>query len=165
MLLLVGGLVAVVAVVALHHPQGPQAASASVPTRDTSSARSVAPSSSAPRSPTHTPSTSPPSSPAPTSSAPSAAGKLPLIVLNNTSATPGSVAASRFSQAGWTVSDVSTFEGDILSTAAYYDPAIAGAQQAAQELQREFPAIQRVKPKFDGLPQGPIVVVLTSDYS
>ena len=88
-----------------------------------------------------------------------------MIVLNNTSATPASVAADRFRQAGWTVSDVSTFYGDILSTAAYYDPNVAGANSAATELQQEFPAIHRVKPKFDGLPAGPIVVVLTSDYS
>jgi hypothetical protein len=92
-------------------------------------------------------------------------GKLPLIVLNNTSNTSAGVAADRFSQAGWTVTDTSTFEGDILSTAAYYDPNVAGAQAAATELQQEFPAIHRVKPKFDGLPDGPIVVVLTSDYS
>jgi len=92
-------------------------------------------------------------------------GKLPLIVLNNTSDTPAGVAADRFRQAGWTVTDISTFEGAILSTAAYYDPNVSGADSAAKELQQQFPAIHRVKPKFDGLPEGPIVVVLTSDYS
>jgi hypothetical protein len=95
----------------------------------------------------------------------SGGGKLPLIVLNNTSQTPGSVAADRFEKAGWTVTDISTFSGGILSTAAYYDPDVAGAAAAAEELQREFPAIHRVKQKFQGLPEGPIVVVLTGDYS
>ena len=153
-LLLVGALVAVVAVLALNHPHGQQAASAAEPLRS-----STAP---APKHPSS--STGRPGTPA-SSTPPATAGKLPLIVLNNTSNTPASVAADRFRQQGWSVTDVSTFEGDILSTAAYFDPNVAGAEAAATELQREFPAIQRVKPKFDGLPDGPIVVVLTSDYS
>ncbi|HEU5270375.1 MAG TPA: LytR C-terminal domain-containing protein [Jatrophihabitans sp.] len=155
------------AVLALNHPAGEQAA-ASV-TRQSSGAPASA--SSSVSSVTTTPAT-PSSAGAPTSSAgtgsinsAAGSGKLPLIVLNNTSNTPASVAADRFSQAGWTVTDTSTFEGAILSTAAYYDPNVAGAQAAATELQQEFPAIHRVKPKFDGLPDGPIVVVLTNDYS
>ena len=175
-LLLVGALVAVVAVVALHHPSSQQAASASEPKRSTGAVSSgtAAPRTTAPSSPAATGSAASsdttagaaaPATSAPLTPSTAGSGKLPLIVLNNTSTTPGSVAAGRFSQAGWTVTDVSTFDGAILSTAAYYDPNVAGAEGAATELQREFPAIQRVKPKFDGLPQGPIVVVLTSDYS
>jgi hypothetical protein len=91
---------------------------------------------------------------------------IPVIVLDNT----GRPALARgatalLEQAGWSVTDTSTFDGDILSTAAYYDPATAGAQAAAEALQVQFPEIQRVRPRFDGLPQGPIVVVLTYDYS
>jgi len=167
-LLLVGVSVAAIAVLALNNPATQQAA-ASV-TRHT-----AASSNSAAGSPTAQP---PASTPASTSASPTASadsaggtnsvtgsGKLPLIVLNNTSDTPAGVAADRFRQAGWTVTDISTFEGAILSTAAYYDPNVSGADSAAQELQQQFPAIHRVKPKFDGLPEGPIVVVLTSDYS
>jgi hypothetical protein len=74
-------------------------------------------------------------------------------------------AAQRFEQAGWTVEVTGTFAGDILSTAAYYDPASDGAQAAAEALQARFPAIRRVRPRFDGLPRGPIVIVLSYDYS
>jgi len=167
LLLLVGVSVAAIAVLALNHPAADQAA-ASV-TRHTAGASSNPVSPSNPVSSVTSP-VSPASTPAASSSADAngsvaGSGKLPLIVLNNTSNTPASVAADRFQQAGWTVTDTSTFDGDILSTAAYYDPNVSGADAAAAELQREFPAIHRVKPKFDGLPDGPIVVVLTSDYS
>ena len=42
---------------------------------------------------------------------------------------------------------------------------IAGLSAAATALQAQFPAIKRVVAKFSGLPAGPIIVVLTSDYS
>jgi hypothetical protein len=90
----------------------------------------------------------------------------PVIVLDNTGRPSlARSATTLFQRAGWTVTETSTFDGDILSTAAYYDPMTTGAQAAAEALQVQFPAIQRVRPKFDGLPQGPIVVVLTYDYS
>ncbi len=89
-----------------------------------------------------------------------------LVVLDNTSRPELARSASdRFRQAGWTVTDTSTFDGDILSTAAYYDPSAPGAQAAAEALQAQFPEIQRVRPKFDGLGPGAVVVVLTYDYS
>ena len=90
----------------------------------------------------------------------------PVIVLDNTGRPAVARGATeRFEQAGWTVTKTGTFDGDILSTAAYYDPATDGAQAAAEALQVQFPVIQRIRPRFDGLPQGPIVVVLTYDYS
>lgn len=177
LLLLVGVSVAVVAVLALNHPAGQQAAGASETGRSagstsalvsTPAASSASPSRSAASTSDTASSSDASSSPASSQGGAGSAagsGKLPLIVLNNTSDTPASVAADRFRQAGWTVSDVSTFTGGILSTAAYYDPDVAGADAAASELQQQFPAIHRVKPKFQGLPEGPIVVVLTSDYS
>jgi len=166
-LLLVGVSVAAIAVLALNNP-ATQQASASITRHTTARSNSAA------GSPTAQPPTSTPASTSASSTAADSAGgtnsvagsgKLPLIVLNNTSDTPAGVAADRFRQAGWTVTDISTFEGAILSTAAYYDPNVSGADSAAKELQQQFPAIHRVKPKFDGLPEGPIVVVLTSDYS
>jgi hypothetical protein len=91
---------------------------------------------------------------------------MPVIVLDNTGRPAVARSATElFRQAGWTVTDTGVFDGDILSTAVYYDPATGGAQAAAEALQVRFPMIQRVRPKFDGLPQGPIVVVLTRDYS
>jgi LytR cell envelope-related transcriptional attenuator len=94
------------------------------------------------------------------------ASDVPLVVLDNTGRPELARSAShRFEQGGWTVTDTSTFDGDILSTAAYYDPATPGAQAAAEALQVQFAEIQRVRPKFDGLGPGAVVVVLTYDYS
>jgi hypothetical protein len=87
-------------------------------------------------------------------------------VLNNTSTASGVAnALSRLRAGGWTASSGGSFDGSILSTAVYYDPAVSGADQAATALEAQFPAILRVKPKFTGLPQGALILVLTSDYS
>jgi LytR cell envelope-related transcriptional attenuator len=90
----------------------------------------------------------------------------PLIVLNNTT-TQGlaSRAAERFEAGGWTVSHFDNYQNDIASTCAYYDPSDPSAEAAAQALQEQFPAIKRIKPKFAELPAGPVVVVLTPDYT
>jgi hypothetical protein len=97
---------------------------------------------------------------------------VPLIVLNVT-ATSGLAeqAAQRFEAGGWTVTMWGTYQNNIASTCAYYDPATAGAKAAAEALQAQFPTIKRVEPRFapdpdaQPLPSGPVVVVLTSDYS
>ncbi|MDT4937260.1 MAG: hypothetical protein QOG80_931, partial [Pseudonocardiales bacterium] len=73
-------------------------------------------------------------------------------------------AKTTFTAGGWTVTSVGNLVNQIVSTCAYFDPAVSGAQAAATELQRQFPAIKRVLPKFEELPAGPIVVVLTRDY-
>lgn len=100
------------------------------------------------------------------SAAPGSPAGTPLVVLDNTGRPDLARSAShRFTQGGWTVTETSTFEGDILSTAAYYDPGTPGARMAAEALQRQFPEIQRVRPKFVGLGSGPLIVVLTFDYS
>ncbi len=166
--LIVGAAVAVVSVSALNHPKGHLASSAQTgsltPTTPASSSKaksspvkSAVPKTSAAPKPPVTASTP--------NSATASTGKLPLVVLSNTSTVSASNAAARFRQGGWTVTDTSTFDGSILSTAVYYDPNVPGAHAAADALQTQFPAIQRVKEKFEGLPQGSIVVVLTSDYS
>jgi hypothetical protein len=164
LLVVVGVAVAILAVTALNHPNGRVASKAS---------QNVTASSAAPRtssSSSHT-ATATSAGPTPTqsrvspTSSPAGSGRLPLVVLNNTSQVSASTAADRFRQGGWTVTDTNTFDGSILSTAVYYDPSVAGAQAAAQALQQQFPAIKRIKEKFLGLPAGPVVVVLTSDYS
>lgn len=91
----------------------------------------------------------------------------PLIVLNQTT-TPdlGQQAASRFHAGGWPISSVQeNYQNDVITTTAYYDPATAGAEHAAQALVRQYPTIHRVAARFTQLPAGPVVVVLTSDYS
>lgn len=96
----------------------------------------------------------------------SSAKQVPLVVLNNTTIQGlARSAAQRFEAGGWTVTSYGNYQNDILSTCAYYDPTYPGARAAAEALQRQFPTIKRVKPKFPGLPSGPVVVVLVSDYS
>ncbi len=91
---------------------------------------------------------------------------MPLIVLNNTTI-PGlaKAAAQRFAAGGWTVTDTANLRDTIISTCAYYDPAVPDAKAAAQALRAQYPTIKRVKAKFAQLPRGPVVVVLTPDYS
>ena len=57
--------------------------------------------------------------------------------------------------------DTGPFRGRIAVTTVYYAP---GQQASAQLLQREFPAIERVRPRFAGLPGSGLTVVLTRDY-
>ena len=146
-----------VAVLALREPNGHVSAARTAH----SSASSVAKQTS-----TH-PTTSHPTSKTPTSSGGTANVKsVPLIVLNNTTIPHlAQQAAQRFEAGGWTVTSYSNYQNDILSTCAYYDPTVAGAQAAAEALQAQYPTIKRVEPKFPQLPSGPVVVVLTPDYS
>ena len=146
------------AITALEHPKGRAASRASsVPSSSashakpstTTSAKHPA-SSASPKAGTQTRSTNRPS----------------VIILNNTSdASRVTTAIQRLTAGGWTASDGGSFSGSIVSTAVYYDPSAAGAQTAATALQAQFPAIQRVKQKFDGLPSGPLILILTTDYS
>jgi hypothetical protein len=155
-LAVIGVAVAVVAVIALRHPNGRQARPVSLPTTATVTATPT---------PTPTPSSGAPSS-TPGSTPSVATHSVPLVVLNNTSTVGlAKTARQRFEAAGWTVTSVGTMSNDILSTCAYYDPSDPANQQAAMELQQEFPAIKRVEAKFAELPAGPVVVVLTTDYS
>jgi cytoskeletal protein RodZ len=178
--LIIGGLlavlgvaVAVLAVVALGRPQSHQAKAALTPT---SSAVSVSPepttsgssstTASASSSTSKSTSSGATSTGAATSSAAFNVKNVPLVVLNSTNRTGlAATAAQRFQAGGWTVTKQDNLSNDILSTCAYYDPSNPNNQVAAQALMTQFPAIKRIKEKFDGLPAGPIVVVLTNDYS
>jgi hypothetical protein len=148
--------VLIVAIDALRHPGSRAATAGTISTHASSSPAT-----------TSAPSPSPSSSPTPTrrTTAPGAA-KLPLVVLNNTTtAGLAQQAQSTFRAGGWTVTSVGNLTNEIISTCAYYDPGVSGAQAAASALRAQFPAIKRIAPKFAGLPSGPIVVVLTSDYT
>jgi hypothetical protein len=158
LLALVGLVVAAVAVVALNHPKGRNASTSTrIPTGSSSE--------SSPSKRTSASKTAPHSNPA-ASSADKTSSRPSLIVLDNSNRTGvAQTAAARFRAGGWMVTSTGNFTGAILSTAAYYDATASGAQAAAQALQTQFPAIKRVKEKFIGLPEGAIVVVLTTDYS
>lgn len=155
-----GVVVLVVAVVAIRHPHTSSTRAGSITASPTHHASPPV---------THTASTHPASSAAShastSSTSASAAGKLPLVVLNNTTVSGlAKQAAQTFEAGGWTVTTYGNYTNDIVSTCAYYDPAYPGAQAAAEALRAQFPAIKRDLPKFAGLPAGPIVVVLTPDY-
>jgi len=165
-LAVIGCLVAVVAVVALNHPNGRRASAAnetalvSTSSSPTSSAAAGQSTASA-----NDPTAAGQSAAAVTTPPPSPV-RPALVVLNNTERTGlAAGAADTFRHGGWTVTSVADYANDILSTAAYYDPSVPGAQAAADQLQKQFPAIKRVEPRFGDLPAGPIVVVLTDDYS
>jgi hypothetical protein len=161
-----GVVVLVIAIIALRQPNGHQAA---LHTSAVAQSSSIAPStaSAAPTSTAPASSSSAPASSTPASSTSSASlQSVPLIVLNSTNKTGlADTAAGRFKAGGWTVSSTGNLVNNIISTCAYYDPNVPNAQAAATALRAQFPAIKRVVAKFDGLPAGPIVVVLTSDYS
>jgi LytR cell envelope-related transcriptional attenuator len=150
----------VVAVFALREPNGHVSSA-----KNTGSPSSVAQQSSAHPSTTRTASHSsaPRTSDAHSGSAVKA---VPLIVLNNTTIHGlAQSAAQRFEDGGWTVTRFDNYQNDIVSTCAYYDPSDPKAKPAAEALRAQYPTIKRVEPKFPELPSGPVVVVLTPDYS
>ncbi len=157
----------VVAIIALRSPRGPhtkQAAASSAVTSSSTATRSPSPTRSA--APTTSTAASTSASRTPATATPTGVKAVPLVVLNNTT-TPGlaSVAAQRFKAGGWTVSDTGNLTNDIASTCAYYEAGNTRAEAAAKALQVQFPTIKRVREKFSELPAGPLVVVLTPDYS
>jgi hypothetical protein len=99
---------------------------------------------------------------APAVVAPAAAPKPALTVLNNSNRNGlAKRAAARFAGGGWQIKQTGDFRGRISVTTVYYAP---GQQAAALLLQKAFPAIQRVHPRFAGLPGSGLTVVLTRDY-
>jgi uncharacterized iron-regulated membrane protein len=154
-----GLVVAVVAVVALQHPDGwsagqPAAATVAPAAGHTSQASSPAPMTSASSHRSTASAAAPPSV------------RLPLVVVNSTGRLGlAAAAADTFRSGGWTVSLLANYAGPVASSCAYYDPAVQHAQDAALGLQRQFPAIRRVAARFDPLPAGPVVVVLADDYA
>jgi LytR cell envelope-related transcriptional attenuator len=158
MLALLGVAVAVVALIALQRPAGRQAsrATATVTAPPIASSRASATRSSSSRPPATSHSPTPPAT----------ARALSVIVLNNSApAGAETIAKQQIERAGWPVTSTGTLDNQILSTCVYYDPANPASLAAAQQLQQKYPAIKRVAPKFAGLPAGPLVVVLTSDFT
>ncbi|TAM93503.1 MAG: LytR family transcriptional regulator [Jatrophihabitans sp.] len=160
-LAVLGVVILVIAILAVrqHRDSGAVAGTLKTPTRTAS------PSPTGSHTGSHTGSPSPGPSSSPSSAA---VAKLPLVVLNNTTTTGlAQTAAQRFEAGGWTVTKYANYQNDIISTCAYYDPGVPGAQAAAQVLQQQFPTIKRVQPQFSQLSSwnSPIVVILTADYS
>lgn len=145
-LLIAGLIVGIIAVVALTQPSGQRSPTG---TRQTGSVEDTGAATSAPT----TPGTS------------GAAARASVVVLNNTTVQGlAGTAGADLTAAGWTVTATDNYTNNIESTAAYYDPSDPANQAAATQLQKEFPWIVRVVPRFAELPASPIVLVLTAAY-
>ena len=162
-----GVLVLAVAIVALREPNGHVTTAGSQHTSASSVAKQSTPRASHSPARTTTPSHGSSSSTESTSGDPRTPAKdVPLVVLNNTTIQGlASEAAQRFEDGGWTVTESGNLSNTIISTCAYYDESEPGAKAAAEALQEQYPTIKRVEPKFPELPAGPVVVVLTPDYT
>jgi hypothetical protein len=90
----------------------------------------------------------------------------PLLVLNNTRERgKAHRAAAQFHAGGWPISGTGNYYGSRLSaTTVYYTPGSAHERAAAETLHRQFPHVERVAPRFRGLPGHGLAVVLTADY-
>jgi LytR cell envelope-related transcriptional attenuator len=165
-LAVIGVVVAVVAIIALQHPNGRQAKPVSLKTSTVTATATQTTTKSPPASRTSTRTAPPPSHTGGSSTSTSSSHSIPLVVLNSTTIQGlAETAKQQFEAGGWTVTSTDNIVNDIISTCAYYDPSDPANEQAAMQLQQQFPSIKRVKEKFSELPAGPIVVVLTSDYS
>ena len=163
---LIGVAVLVIAVIALRSPNGHGTTAGRVTTRQSSTPKPAPTPKSTAKSSPPKPATRTTHAAPVTHSSTAAVVKMPLVVLNNTKVTGlAALARTRFEAGGWTVTSTGNLVNNILSTCAYYDPGVTGSEASARALQAQFPAIKRVVAKFDGLSAGPIVVVLTSDYS
>ena len=96
-----------------------------------------------------------------TRSAP-AVSKLPVTVLNNSRRTGlAADAAGQLSRGGWPIREVGNFTGRIRVSTAYYAP---GQESVARNLAHQFRAIQRVLPRFSGLPGSGLTLVVTREW-
>jgi hypothetical protein len=120
-------------------------------------------------SPTHSPSatrsprprhTAPAKPPSPTATA--TVVRAPLTVLNNSTRYHlARRAADQIAAGGWSIKMVGNFTGRIPVSTVYYAP---GQAQAAQALAAQFPAVQRVHPRFEGLPGSGLTLVVTREW-
>ena len=172
--MLLGAVVLVIAIFALRNPKSHVTAGSVGATTVVSSptgsptARTSKSGSTASAKPAHAATSAQSSASGSSSNTPATTGarSVTLVVLNNTeTAGLAKQAANRFEAGGWTVSSTGNLSNNIISTCAYYDPAVAGAKDAAEALRAQFPTIKRVKARFAELPSGPLVVVLTPGYS
>jgi len=83
-------------------------------------------------------------------------------VLNNSrrSGLASDVAAQLHAK-GWPIAKVGNYRGRLAMTTVYYAP---GQLPQARELAREFPQIERIEPRFAGLPGQGLTLVVTRDW-
>jgi hypothetical protein len=114
------------------------------------------------------PTTANPTSAGPTTApAPPPAARAPLTVLNNSKVHGlAERVADEARGRGWPVSLVGNFAGRLPVTTIYFTPGDSAGEKAARQFASEFPAVDRVLPRYDGLPPTPagIVLVVTRDW-
>jgi hypothetical protein len=102
-----------------------------------------------------------------TGTTPPPAARAPLTVLNNSKVSGlAERVADQARGRGWQVAQVGNFAGRLPATTVYYTPGDDAGQRAARQFAADFPAVDRVLPRYDGLPPTPpgIVLVVTKDW-
>src|SRR5664279_1908944 len=113
------------------------------------------------------------SAPAPTASAPAltvpptaptgTVTATTVTVLNNSRITGlANQSAAVLRDGGWAVAGVGNYTGRVPVTTVFFAD---GRESAAHALADAFPSVQRVLPRLDDLPDGGLIVVVTSDFA
>jgi len=140
----------------------PPSSSAPVTPSPSTSASTTPPSASPRPSATPTPHRTAPVAQPSATARPATVSKLPVTVLNNSRRTGlAARAAAQLSGGGWPIRQVGNFTGRIRVSTAYYAP---GQESVARNLARQFHAIQRVLPRFSGLPGSGLTLVVTREW-
>jgi hypothetical protein len=86
----------------------------------------------------------------------------PVSVLNNSTRSGlAHRAAAQVAAQGWPLATIGNFTGRIVVSTLYYAP---GQYDTAQRLAGQLPAIQRVLPRFSGLPAQGLTLVVTREW-
>jgi hypothetical protein len=87
---------------------------------------------------------------------------LPVSVLNNSRRSGlAHEAADQVAAHGWPIAKVGNFTGRVPISTLYYAP---GQLDSAQRLAHLMPAIQRVRPRFSGLPTTGLTLIVTREW-
>lgn len=98
----------------------------------------------------------------PSATATPVVAKAPVTVLNNSRRSQlAARAAGQLHGGGWPIAQVGNFTGRIPVSTVYY---ARGQEGVARALARQFPAIQRVHPRFAGLPGSGLTLVVTREW-
>ena len=88
--------------------------------------------------------------------------KLPVTVLNNSRRSGlAHRAAAQVANGGWPIKLIGNFTGRIPVSTVYYAP---GQAKVAAALAHQFSAVQRVLPRFRGLPGSGLTLVVTREW-
>lgn len=90
------------------------------------------------------------------------AERAPVVVFNQT-VRRGLAADFRDAlvAAGWEVAATDDWRGTVPATTIYYPP---GMQDAARALMSQFPAVERIRPAFPGIPTSQLTVILCKEF-